>query len=49
MPNQPMIVIPGNPEFYEGEHELASTIAGLIDDLVQLVAPGLVSQPTSVE
>ncbi len=36
--NQPMLEIPGNPEFY-GEAELSTTVAGMIDELAKLVAP----------
>ena len=41
VPNQPTLVIPGNPEFY-AEAELEATIEGLIDDLARLVAPAAV-------
>lgn len=49
MPNQPWLCIPGNPEFY-GEAELAANIEGLIDGLVDLVAPSVhgVRQPARV-
>ena len=49
MPNQPSLYIPDNPEFY-AEAELAATIEGLIDDLVDLVVPSArgVRQPALV-
>lgn len=39
MPNLPMLHIPLNPEFY-GDEKLNEIVDGLIDTLVELIAPG---------
>ena len=38
MPEQPMLLLPGNPEF-TADAELAASVDALIDPLARLVAP----------